>query len=82
MPSPPWDDCFLGAPGAVLHHGRQRLTLTSDCDHWVVFDETAHATCVEPQSGPPDAFNLGTGSASLTPGGQLARWFEMVWSAG
>ncbi len=82
VPPPPWDDCFLGAPGAVLHHGHRRLTLTSDCDHWVVFDETAHATCVEPQSGPPDAFNLGTGAASLAPGGQLARWFEMVWNVG
>jgi galactose mutarotase-like enzyme len=25
----------------------------------VVFDEPEHAICVEPQSHPPDAFNLG-----------------------
>ena len=77
-PPPPWDDCFTGADGAVLHRGAQRVTLTSDCDHWVVFDEQAHATCVEPQTGPPDAFNLAP--RILHPGEGINRWFEMLWS--
>jgi aldose 1-epimerase len=34
------------------------LTVTSSCDHWVIFTEPDHALCVEPQTGPPDAFNL------------------------
>ena len=54
----PWDDCFLAAGPVVLGDDHSTVTVTSDCDHWVIFDEPAAATCVEPQSGPPDAFNL------------------------
>lgn len=57
-PPGPWDDCFV-------HPGPIRFTidgvdvlLTSDGDHWVVYDEPEHATCIEPQTAPPDAFNL------------------------
>lgn len=58
-PSPgPWDDCFLSDGDIVLHRNGRALRLSSPCRHWVVYDGTAHATCVEPQSGPPDAFNL------------------------
>jgi len=55
----PWDDCFGGveqAP-AVTWPGVLQLELESNCDHWVVFTERAHALCVEPQSAPPDALN-------------------------
>lgn len=55
----PWDDCFIHAGEVALHHRRWQLQLLSECSHWVVFDALAHATCVEPQTGPPDAFNLG-----------------------
>ncbi len=54
----PWDDCFVNVEPVTLHYDRERVpavTVRSDCDHWVVFDEPTHATCVEPQSGPPDA---------------------------
>jgi aldose 1-epimerase len=57
----PWDDCFVNADPVVLRYDRRvapEVAIGSYCDHWVVFDEPAHATCVEPQSGPPDAFNL------------------------
>lgn len=54
----PWDDCFINHDPVLLHYPDQILRMTSGCIHWVVYDETAHATCVEPQSGPPDAFNL------------------------
>jgi aldose 1-epimerase len=61
-PSPrPWDDCFVNTEPVALRYDRAVapvLTVTSDCDHVVVFDEPDDATCVEPQSGPPDAFNL------------------------
>ena len=78
-PSPPgpWDDCFLNEAPVVLHRGGQRVTLTSDCTHWVVYDMPAHATCVEPQSGPPDAFNLEP--RVLAPGETLERWFHLAW---
>lgn len=57
----PWDDCFLNTEPVELRYERDvapRVWVESDCDHWVIFDEMAHSTCVEPQSGPPDAVNL------------------------
>lgn len=60
-PPGPWDDCFVNRAPVVLRYDRAlvpAVTVTSDCDHWVVFDELAHATCVEPQTGPPDAPTL------------------------
>lgn len=59
--NPPWDDCFVNTAPITLHYDRlevTHVTLSSDCDHWVVYDHPLHATCVEPQSGPPDAFNV------------------------
>jgi aldose 1-epimerase len=77
-PPGPWDDCFVNREPVLLRRGGQCLRLSSDCDHWVVYDEPAHATCVEPQSGPPDAFNLGL-APSLGPGESLSAWFLMEW---
>jgi aldose 1-epimerase len=42
-----------------------------------VYDQTAHATCVEPQTGPPDAFNLEP--APLLPHASIDAWFAMEW---
>lgn len=66
----PWDDCFVNTAPVTLHYDRAdedtgpgdggdecTLTLSSDCDHWVVYTPS-HAICCEPQSGPPDAFNI------------------------
>ena len=36
-------------------------------------------TCVEPQSGPPDAFNIG-GATRLEPGDLLQRHMSIRWS--
>jgi len=77
-PTPgPWDDCFLNQAPVVLHRGDQRLRLTSDCRHWVVYDQTAHATCVEPQRGPADGLNLEP--VELEPGATAEAWFLMAW---
>lgn len=76
-PPGPWDDCFVNERPVVLRYGATRLRLTSDCTHWVVYDETAHATCVEPQTGPPDAFNLAP--AVLRPGQALRAWYLLEW---
>jgi aldose 1-epimerase len=76
----PWDDCFVGADRAVLRwRGTEplELTVTSDCDHWVVYTEPTHAACVEPQSGPPDAFNLRP--RILAPGTTLTRTMWWRW---
>lgn len=73
---PPWDDCFIsdGASPRLEVSGLS-LRLVSDCSHWVVYDEPRHATCVEPQTGPPngindDPFVLGAGE-------MMARWFRV-----
>lgn len=54
----PWDDCFINHEPVSMSIDGVDVTLTSECTHWVVYDEPAHATCVEPQTGPPDAFNI------------------------
>jgi aldose 1-epimerase len=77
---PPWDDCFVNTEPVVLHYDRplaSRVTVTSDCDHWVVYDHPTDATCVEPQSGPPDAFNLGAHVVSR--GAELRRTMTITW---
>jgi aldose 1-epimerase len=59
VPPGPWDDCFADVRQPImLGWGDLELALTSTCDHWVVYDQPVHATCVEPQSGPPDAFTI------------------------
>jgi aldose 1-epimerase len=77
-PPPPWDDCFINMRPVEMQRAGQRVRLTSDCNHWVVYDEPQHATCIEPQSGPPDAFNLGLGQY-LEPTASLSAWFLLEW---
>ncbi len=73
----PFDDCFVNVRPAVLTFGELDLTITSDADHWVLYDEPDHATCLEPQSGPPDAFNLTP--RRLAPGTTLRRTMTWRW---
>jgi aldose 1-epimerase len=54
----PWDDCFVNHEPVAMTIDGIAVTLSSECTCWVVYDEPAHATCVEPQTGPPDAFNI------------------------
>lgn len=77
-PTPgPWDDCFINQAEVALVSGAQRLELRADTDHWVVYDGAAHATCVEPQTGPPDGFTLMP--KRLESGQTLELWFELRW---
>ena len=76
----PWDDCFVNTKPVTLHYDRPEasaIRVESDCDHWMVYDEPTHATCVEPQSGPPDAFRLGP--HNVTPGDPLQRTMSISW---
>ena len=77
-PAGPWDDCFVNVEPVLIERAAQRVRLTSDCSHWVVYDEPRHATCIEPQTGPPDAFNLESMQV-LAPGASLAAWFALEW---
>lgn len=76
-PPGPWDDCFVNREPVVLQRAGQAIRLTSDCSHWVVYDETDHATCFEPQTGPPDGPNLAP--TILQPGDTLEAWFQIEW---
>lgn len=76
-PPGPWDDCFVNEAPIVLHRAGQALRLASDCRHWVVYDGAPHASCFEPQSGPPDAFNLEP--APLAAGATRSAWFRLEW---
>lgn len=78
-PTPsPWDDCFIGAkrsPTVTFADGA-RVTVESDCDHWVIYDMPKHALCVEPQSGPPDGFTLTP--LLVTPESPLRRTMTLI----
>lgn len=84
-PPPPWDDCFAGPLATPrLWIGGLEVSITSDCEYWVVYDMPPHATCVEPQTATPDAFNrpfdLG-GAMRLEPGDELRRTMTIGWTA-
>jgi aldose 1-epimerase len=75
VPEGPWDDCFVNEAPVALTIAGVDLRLDSDCRDWVVYDMPAHATCIEPQSAPPDAFNLHPNR--IEPGESVAAWFEI-----
>ena len=78
-PPGPWDDCFCGVDEPIsLHWGELVLRLSSDCQYWVVYDREAHATCVEPQSGPPDGLNLAP--STVEPSKPLIKRMTWDWA--
>ncbi|HEX9259915.1 MAG TPA: hypothetical protein VF855_10300 [Acidimicrobiales bacterium] len=79
-PDGPWDDCFtqvLSPPQLTWPDG-PTLTISSTCDHWVVFDELAWGLCVEPQTGPPDGFTLHP--RLIEPGRPLVATMTFTWA--
>ncbi len=58
VPDRPWDDCFIVRTPIEMTIAGVEIELRSPCHHWVIYDEPEHATCVEPQTGPPDAFTI------------------------
>ena len=76
VPDGPWDDCFVNEEPVDLTIAGVDLRLESDCRDWVVYDMPAHATCVEPQSAPPDAFNLRP--VRIEPGERLTVRFDIT----
>lgn len=82
-PPPPWDDCFAGSLATpTLWINGVEVSIRSDCDFWVVYDMPSYATCVEPQSALPDAFNLDAevgGATRLEPGEELRRSMTLSW---
>jgi aldose 1-epimerase len=76
VPPGPWDDCFVNHEPIGMEIDGVDVTLTSPCTDWVVYDERTHATCVEPQTGPPDAFTIRP--EVVEPGGSLATSFRLA----
>ncbi len=78
----PWDDTFLNTDPASLHYTNRSaastVTITSDCDHWVLFDHRPYATCIEPQSGPPDALTMQPRLVTIS--SPLHRWMRITWA--
>lgn len=74
----PWDDCFRMGRSPVLHWADAlSLRLESTSPWWVVYDEPAYSTCVEPQTAPPDAF----ARESLRPEGDWPRTLILTMTA-
>lgn len=80
-PKGPWDDCFTGLtwPMELTWPGALSLSLTSTCDHLVLYDQPRHAVCVEPQSGPPDALNHLDWARIVRPGRPLIAEMSLSW---
>jgi aldose 1-epimerase len=57
----PWDDAFTSIRGvpAIVWEDAARIDIECDAPWWVVYTEDAEALCIEPQTAPPDAANLG-----------------------
>ncbi|MBI3430024.1 MAG: galactose mutarotase [Actinobacteria bacterium] len=57
----PWDDAFTEIRGvpAIMWEGAARIDIESDAPWWVVYTEDPEGICIEPQTAPPDAANLG-----------------------
>jgi aldose 1-epimerase len=57
----PWDDCFTEVRGVPKVIWEDALSISIECDspYWVVYDQDSEGVCVEPQTAPPDAANLG-----------------------
>ena len=74
----PWDDVFVDVawPVTLTWPGALRLTVSSPAPYAVVFTERPTAVCVEPQSAPPNAAELGA-AATVTPDAPLV--LEMAW---
>jgi aldose 1-epimerase len=73
---PPWDDCFIDGKVEPFRIGDVTVRLSSTCDHWVIYGEPTHATCIEPQSGPPNGVNIGHFDV-VSPSEPMRHTFDM-----
>jgi aldose 1-epimerase len=58
-PPGPWDDTFTGMSQSPVLRWSDGVaaSVSSNCDFWVIYTKPDHASCVEPQTGPPNEFN-------------------------
>ncbi len=79
VPPGPWDDCFteLTSHPQITWGDLLSIELRSSCQHWVIYTEPEHALCVEPQTGPPNQFNLAP--ATVAPKSTMEAWYSVSW---
>ncbi|HLY83378.1 MAG TPA: hypothetical protein VKQ71_10360 [Acidimicrobiales bacterium] len=77
----PWDDCFPlpKAPITLRWPDVLEVALETDCAEVVAFTERPYGLCLEPQTGPPDAVNLGIHCATLAAGDSFTAWGRWTW---
>ena len=62
----------------MVWDGALALEISSDAAHAVVFDERPGAVCIEPQTAPPNAAELGQAS-TVEPGAPLTMEMQLTW---
>jgi aldose 1-epimerase len=77
-----FDDCFTAVtwPARLRWPGALEVEIYSTADHVVVFDERPEAVCVEPQTGPPNPFDLDLATV-VRPGAPLVVESGISWWA-
>ncbi len=80
VPPQPWDDCFTDVawPVTLTWPEALRLRVGSDTGYAVVFTEREAAVCVEPQTAPPNAAELGR-AATVEAGRPLVMTMSWNW---
>lgn len=58
VPTGPWDDCFVNERPVGICVDGVDIQFSSTASCWVVYDDLEHATCIEPQTGPPDSVTI------------------------
>lgn len=80
-PAPrPWDYCFreLRADPILRWPGELELTVSSDCDDWIIYDMEDAGVCVEPWTAPPNSLNM-QNPRIVTPAAPLVASMTWTW---
>ncbi len=80
VPPGPWDDVFVEVawPITLTWDGALRVDIAADVPNAVIFDARPGAVCVEPQTAPPNAAELGM-AATVEPGRPLSMEMTLAW---
>jgi aldose 1-epimerase len=80
-PAPhPWDYCFrdLRADPIIRWPGELELTVSSDCEDWIIYDMEEAGLCVEPWTAPPNSLNM-PNPRIVTPDAPLVASMTWTW---
>ena len=80
-PAPrPWDYCFrdLRADPIVRWPGELELTVSSECEDWIIYDMEDDGVCVEPWTAPPNSLNM-PNARIVTPDAPLVASMTWTW---